>query len=923
MMTKQGRRRAARRALLRAGAAALVLASAVAGIAPATASAAPGDLDVSIAFLDGQSPFAPLDELQASTSDAGNPSTYYFRYAVGYTCGPVACNGVTIHIDPQPLDPTYGQFRFGAFDDVTLPAGATIAGNATTGYTITLGDLPAGTSGSFQMVYRYQTRGVGADPLSFFPDGFVAEATATIDASNQDPQTATDTVTWRIETPDPRVLVTAPVARVGEPYDYTLYMSASCQWERSTAGHGEPARLCAREYEVTQQLPPGAVFQSASHGGVHDPVANTVTWTMGPGAGRYPAIGWGPLNVLGEPRTVSVVFPSSTVPDPGPCAIDVSTTLSVDMTYLDGEQRSATTSPSHVVNACPAFASAGIAGKGIPSGNAGSPGAPIVWEGTTNHYWQVEVHNRSNVPGVATIVEDDLDLDGLTVRGIWTDAGPATIHYELDDGTSDSVTGVSTWTAPAGRRIVAATVVTKPLIGPNVEESSQPNLTAARVRYFFDVEDEVPFEGYQRTNTVAATMSFPGSGLDDLDLGQRSTTVTVTPRPATLSTTLTRAVAGGGEPVAGVPVTFTATPSTSSVRDDVEIQPQYVFVAPYQWEISSASFPPGVGNGLPTGALPVVQVTIDGQVRDAVVVTGDAGWGANETWPSLQVVATPTSAAPAGSTGRADFFQGDALENFNANNAIWSAVRTVDAADLDGDGSTTESFARSWIDTRVGAASGLTVVKEVCQPDGDGGCIWSSDPSTPVEVAATADDIQYRVTVINGATIANGVVLYDVLPHEGDVTLLSGAPRGSVITESLGEITSASPGLTFAYSGSTDPCRPEIDPSGPAGCDPDWSAGAGGAAALRATLPSLGAGASVSFTYTAAIEGSPVDGGLACNTVAADSASTAPIETAAVCVLAEVVPVDPIPLGDPAIVGGLAACAGAAYVLYRRRPVLG
>src|SRR5690606_11555914 len=111
-----------------------------------------------------------------------------------------------------------------------------------------------------------------------------------------------------------------------------------------------------------------------SHDGVYDEDAHTVTWTQEPQVGRDPAAGWGPLNALGAPRTVTVVFPASMFT--GECVMDVSTTLAVDMTYLDGQEKSVTLNRTHVANNCPPFAAGTMSAKSVPSRNAGSTGAP-------------------------------------------------------------------------------------------------------------------------------------------------------------------------------------------------------------------------------------------------------------------------------------------------------------------------------------------------------------------------------------------------------------------------------------------------------------------------------------------------------------------------------------------------------------------
>ncbi|MFS0853402.1 isopeptide-forming domain-containing fimbrial protein [Microbacterium sp. 179-I 3D4 NHS] len=854
-------------------------------VAPVAATAAPGDLVVQVEYLDGITN-EPITDLQATIADRNNGDEWFYKLNVSYSCGPVQCASAVVRIAPQILDPYYGTQRFSAYASTSLP-GNVVSTSAAAGQTVQLGTLAPGTSGSFQMTYRFQGRGVGVDPASFFPEGQVVPASVTLSATGLDPVTATDEITWHIATPDPRVSIASPdLARTESDYTYTLYMSASCQWERSTAGHGEPTYECARDYTVTDHLDEDAIFVSASPGAVHDPVTNTVTWTA---SGQTAAPGWGPLNSLGQPRTVTVRYPDSIV-DGESCVVDITNRLDVSMTYLSGTAKTATANRTHRVNACEAFASAVLDGKSSTR-DAGTATDALVWERQSGHYWYVRLANRANVPGVATVVDDELDQAGLPVYAVTIVGSRGSIQYTLDDGTTGTATDVTGYNAPTGRSITAATVVTAPLNGPNLEESSQTARTEAQVRYYYSVADDVPNEGWVRTNTASATMSYPNTDLADLDLGDASYTVTAVPRPVYFRPTLGYSVAGGGQPVIGTPVTYSLNASTADVEPGTPFEGQYVYVAPVGWDIipNSAAIA-----GATDFSFEYKTVTISGQQRQAVYAARPAGtlWGANETWPTMTVQATPTSAVAGGSTGNAIFYMGDAGHNYGPNTAIWGNngnFRFVDAPDLDGDGDVTESYAYVGANVTVGATTALNVLKEICYPDPTqpDGCEWRSNPDVPVPVSPTTTDITYRVTITNnGSTAQTGVVAYDVLPHVGDTGLTAttaGVSRGSTFGESLTS-AQAGTGVTLTYSDATNPCRPEVFTGGPTGCSNTWNADADGAMSIRAAVSgTLGAGQSRSFTYNAAVVGDPVNGDIACNSVAIDSATTSPTEPRAVC----------------------------------------
>ncbi|MBZ2196747.1 DUF7507 domain-containing protein [Occultella gossypii] len=858
----------------------------------APAGAAPGDLTTTVTWVQPNTA-TPVDQLRG-TLDSRQGLNSQVGLAVGYACGPAECIGTTIQIAPMPVDPYYGAYRFATLDGQSLPAGATIVGNAATGYTVNMGTIAAGASGSFQMLYRYQSRPVGPSPQSFFPEGFEVAATTTIAASGIEPTSATDSITWHIDTPEPAVafLGTEP-ARAGVDYTYRLVMASGCLWERSTAGHGEPMVECAESYSATNTLPTGAQFVSATHGGTYDASSNMVTWSA---TGRDAATGWGAVTGSGSVvRNVTVQFPESMVPDPGQCVIQVTSALAVDAVYLSGATGTAATTTTHDLNACEPFGNGEVVKSSTRT--MGTVAEPIVWTGTSGEYWDVRVANRSNVPAVATIVDDTLDLDGLDVYAVRLTAA-GTITYTLDDGSTGTVTGTA-FNAPAGRHIASATVVSSPIPGPNLMESDQSRVNYFYARFVYRTADEAPDGGYTGTNTASATLTFPGTPeLSSLDLGSSGKTVTVIDRPATLSPRLGRVVTGGGNPVPGTPVTFTGSAITSNQDPGVDYQPQYVFVAPENWAITPGS---ATIAGITDATFTYRTVLIDGVERQSVVATRPPGtvWGVNTTWPTLTVVASPTASAIAGASARALFYMGDAMHNYGPTDAIWGATggttfgayRYVDAADLDGDGMTTENFAYTYADTVNGATSALNVVKEICLPDAGAadGCDWISDSSTPVQVDPDATDITYRVTVANGGNSPlSNVVAYDVLPHQGDFgTSASTAtvPRGSTLDEALAAAPDATGDVALTFSPSTNPCREEVYPGGPAGCDNTWGTAAPDAVSIRADAGTIDVGEVVSFTYTARIVSAATAGDLACNSVAVGSATTPVTEPAAVCAL--------------------------------------
>ncbi|PJJ73235.1 putative repeat protein (TIGR01451 family)/fimbrial isopeptide formation D2 family protein [Diaminobutyricimonas aerilata] len=865
------------------------------------------------------------------TETAFNQHNDRLAYRIGYSCSVAECTDAVVTLPAVATDPTYGQFRLHHYETWTPPAGggATITNSETAGITVNLGTLPAGTSATFQVQYIRYTGGSAPNPLeaAYFPPGYQIERSATISSPNAtaDATAVASPVTWNIQIPTPaigKVGLTA-TTRPDTDYTYRIAMSDGCFVNQGAARWlATGPYLCAENFTVVDTLPDQAEFVSATGGGVYDPETHTVTWT---GSGPRAAGGWGVALYTGwstgngyANRFVTVRFPADAFPEAAGGAdfiAPVTNDIEATVTYLDDAQTTKTvtaSSENQVIRAAP-FGRANqtkdttsdqiIGGQrfvNVPPDTTGlvcpesgrddwgttcTPGGAVATYPTQLEYWQVDTYNRGNVPGVAVITDDDLGDSALRVYQINTSAA-ATIAVTLSDGTPARATGTQ-YVAPAGLRIIAATVTSGPIAGPNLLPSQNAG-TLFRTLYRYEVPVGAPTD-VAWTNTATATMSYPEyPEIADIPMEATATanfrdwpTVTVPVTPPTFGAGFASApvVEGGGQVVPGGRVTFGVRGGTANIPADRDVSPQYVFIAPVGWAVvpNSASFPAG---SVPPGvAYTYKDVTIAGVTRQAVIASWPTGttFGKNVTWPTMNVVASPTSAVAAGTNSVATAWAGDSRNAYEPDTTTWN-VKVVDTTDVDGDGNSTEAFAAgNSAAVLVSGTSRLDTVKEICVLDEDGACEWVSNPDIVAGVDPDATDITYRITFSNGSnqTLSN-VVGYDVLPYVGD-------PRGSTFGETLNEVTSVSPNLELSYSASTNPCRPEVLSTNP-GCETGWTGSADGARSIRAALTgTLAPGASASFTFTASVVPGAAADAVACNSVASDSASTLPAEPRPVC----------------------------------------
>lgn len=142
----------------------------------------------------------------------------------------------------------------------------------------------------------------------------------------------------------------------------------------------------------------------------------------------------------------------------------------------------------------------------------------------------------------------------------------------------------------------------------------------------------------------------------------------------------------------------------------------------------------------------------------------------------------------------------------------------TDSDDIDGDSNTTETGCQNNATFNVNAFLSMDSQKFV---QGNSQAGWMDYDTT-----VAGGDVDYRLVITNTSNVtATNIILYDIFPYDGDTGVIDSNSRGSQWAPHLIAPITDTQGLpiTISYSQSTNPCRPELLSSGPAGCTNDWS----------------------------------------------------------------------------------------------------
>lgn len=466
--------------------AAIIAALLVAGFSAPASAVAPSDVSATVTGATGIRPApaavsgtavlsvtaTPVDYLTGDpiTTTAYGLNGNRIAYRVAYSCSVADCSNAQVAFSPSQTDP-YGLASqtvpttlaktLLTYESWTRPNGApnvAPTGTDATGKSFSLGDLTAGASGTFLVVYKIEETGTytTARAAQFYPEGFQIQMNATMssDSAVAPATAAADPVTWSIKVPEPSVFMKLPAGAVrpGENVSIADTMgSGSFPRRGASAITGTSEWVAAGSYTVTQFLPPEAEVVSIPDGGVYNAAAHTITWVRGSQQSPdfFAAGGWGDARTTGwvsrdaySPRNVVLKFPASNFPqaDASGCNFEVSVPIRLEtsVTYLDPARttKSASTSGTIAVSCYDPFAASAISKD---ANNFGADGqtrlvrVPDAGQTPMAYYWTVLARNGGNVPAVAVVEDNSLGLANAPVNRIQTSA-IATIEYELNTG---------------------------------------------------------------------------------------------------------------------------------------------------------------------------------------------------------------------------------------------------------------------------------------------------------------------------------------------------------------------------------------------------------------------------------------------------------------------------------------------------------
>ncbi|MGC3954876.1 MAG: DUF11 domain-containing protein [Propionicimonas sp.] len=784
-------------------------------------------------------------------------------------------------------------------------------------------NFPAGASLQVGLTFR-------SDTITT-PNNFSPEFTATVTGANtptvSDSATATFTATPALGLRK-RLPGNAPNGSIF-PLDRDMrYTVEVCD----TRGAGNPAGVLGMESAtVVDTLPAGATFVSASHDGVYDAAAGTVTWQLG-----------AQTNVCYDTLSVTVRYQTGDV-DPAASVTNSATVTARPLGTTSDLTASSSVnhrfgSPTASGDVCK-LAFSWVSPSSPRNGDCGTEVQAYTFIGPfmgdnrvltsaanqteSSFSWRFE--NSSTVAGVSDIVDPipcKTNSNGATPATYRSNApgvlctDPAWIVTGFRNTSLVATTGFSqainegnypTYVTTTGQ---TREFIPHPEVGtggtPTWNFTPQPGDIVAEIRWS-NVPTPVATGGRGDAGRVYGYLA------EDLNLGDRVTNEvhrTLTVGGSELASSaraslvaIDDTVVTGNKVFSSGPGTFALSggaisTSQSPVWRSGLVLADLLPVELPQVSLDSATYRLGGASTsrlMPASAYRFEQIPdYQGTGRTLLRVTIPAGTPLTAHPTAVEFrfrvpggqlpwIGTRTNSLRVFAPGHAIDRCAPASSNFEGG----SPAATAESDDWNGDGSTTDQYCGLTINlTRASGGAAISTVKQV---KGNLDTSYAAYPKTGLTDPSLPGDAGYRVIVRNtgGANLRDAVV-YDLLPKVGDTGASAAQAtrqRGSTFTPVMtGPVTvDSASGVTWqiAYSTAANPCRPEVgdgSASWPAGCTNDWTATAPSdlttvtALRFRQTAGTLTANAAAtsraSFSWPMSVPPSAQPGDVAWNTTA-------------------------------------------------------
>ncbi|MBO9312797.1 MAG: DUF11 domain-containing protein, partial [Chloroflexus sp.] len=710
---------------------------------------------------------------------------------VDYSCSSVVstpCENATV-TTVIPLE-----LAGGSGDVQALGAGTSASYNPTT-RTVTWtfsSPLAPGDSGRLELRVRF--------PAGITPDGTTATLRAEMRSTTAPPRLSNPlTITARAE---PRAVATKTFVSGGAPDVPTTYQLQVCIPDNGSGA------LNLTNVQITDALPVGATFVSASDGGSFNSSTNTVSW---------PATSLTVPGNLCATRTVTVVFPSASFPVGTEVrnVMNVSAQAgSVTITLTDDDVR-------RIQPPTPGY---GFTKNGPTSALVG---------GTVTYTFNTI--NTGTTPLNDVVVTDpvppELEVTRITVAG----GNIAGVRVELA-----YTTNVNSTFTPVGTFTTTSCVNIAPVSGGGCSTltlGDGERITAIRWRYL----DPLPF-GFSATghNFSAVVTAVP---VNAVVVNQATSTFTYNGYTATrLDEARTRIIEPGSRAVvtksvnpavayAGDTVTYTITLENNQLGSV-----SAGLVDPVLADLLVESLRYVAGSSVvvskPTGAPDPVLDVIDNYNGTGRTLLRWRWSGYNLPPNASFTIRFQAQIDPATVTGT--IANTASLASFaNPPGQIFidqCSQQAPDSHDFDSDGNISELICSSSITSlSLAAAATASSAKWVLgQLDTE----WTRDPYTGMTTPGGMADYRLIITNTNSVPLTN-LVLIDILPWVGDVGVVRfNQPRESQWQPYLAGPIAVPDGATVYYSTTNNPCRnPDLgltdtsgNPIDAPGCvDPQWS----------------------------------------------------------------------------------------------------